>query len=144
MFFLIESGTPPKNSYCTVLNFLGALLRICLQNHLPCLVWSDIWMYVILVSMHILLGTALLYWWIIPNYLRVTFFPKQNENLEHLLTPCWSLLEFSRIKFEKSISTNWIFSLQKSILKLIFAGTSSKNQVWNRLKSILSNLIFQK
>ena len=36
--------------------------------------------------------------------------------------------------FEKSSSTNWIFNLQKSILKLIFAGyTGSKNPVWIRL-----------
>jgi len=66
------------------------------------------------------------------------------------LSPCWSVLEFWKIKLEKSILTNWIFSLQKSILKLIFAGyTFSKNQVWNRLKirSVeldFSKLIFQK
>ena len=36
------------------------------------------------------------------------------------LSPCWSLLEFWKIKLEKSISMNWIFSLQKSISKLIF------------------------
>ena len=37
--------------------------------------------------------------------------------------------------FEKSFSTNCIFSLYKSILKLIFAGyTGSKNQVRNKLK----------
>ena len=37
--------------------------------------------------------------------------------------------------FEKSISTNWIFSLQKSISKLIFADyTGSNNQVRNRKK----------
>ena len=46
--------------------------------------------------------------------------------------------------------TNWIFSLQKSISKLIFAGyTGSKNQVRNRLKIQFveldfSKLIFQK
>jgi hypothetical protein len=45
---------------------------------------------------------------------------------------------------------NWIFNLQKSILKLIFAGyTGSKNPVRNRLKIQFfeldfSNLIFQK
>ena len=50
-------------------------------------------------------------------------------------TPCWSVLEFWKIKLEKSSSTNWIYSLQKSISKLIFAGyTGSKNQVWNRQK----------
>ena len=65
-------------------------------------------------------------------------------------TPCWSVLEFGKIKLEKSSSTNWIFSLQKSISKLIFAGyTGSKNQVWNRLKIQFveldfSKLIFQK
>ena len=52
--------------------------------------------------------------------------------------------------FEKSSSTNWILNLQKSILKLIFAGyTGSKNPVWNRLKIQFveldfSKLIFQK
>ena len=45
---------------------------------------------------------------------------------------------------------NWIFSQQKSILKLVFAGyAGSKNQVRNRLKKQfvqvdLSRLIFQK
>ena len=53
-------------------------------------------------------------------------------------------------KFEKSSSTNWIFNLQQSILKLVFAGyTGSKNPVQNRLKIQFveldfSNLIFQK
>ena len=48
------------------------------------------------------------------------------------------------------IETNWIFSLQKSISKLIFAGyTGSKNPVRNRLKIQFvkldfSKLIFQK
>ena len=46
------------------------------------------------------------------------------------LSPCWSLPEFWKIKLEKSILMNWIFSLQKLILKLIFAGcTGSKNPV---------------
>ena len=44
--------------------------------------------------------------------------------------------------FEKSSSTNWIFSLQKSISKLIFAG--SKNPVWNRLNIQLAELEFSK
>jgi hypothetical protein len=44
--------------------------------------------------------------------------------------------------FEKSSSTNWIFSLQK---KLIFAGyTGSKNQVRNRLKIQFVELDFFK
>jgi hypothetical protein len=51
---------------------------------------------------------------------------------------------------EKSSSTKWIFNLQKSISKLIFAGyTGSKNPVQNRLKIQFVeldfyNLIFQK
>ena len=50
------------------------------------------------------------------------------------LTPCWSVLEFWKIKLEKSSSTYWIFSLKKSISKLIFEDyTCSRNQVWNRL-----------
>jgi hypothetical protein len=52
--------------------------------------------------------------------------------------------------FEKPSSTNWIFNLQKSISKLIFAGyTGSKNPVRNIIKIQFleldfSNLIFQK
>ena len=67
-----------------------------------------------------------------------------------ILTPCWSVLELWQIKLENSSSTNWIFSLQKSISKLIFAGyTGSKNSVWNRPKIQFveldfSKLIFQK
>ena len=39
-------------------------------------------------------------------------------------------LNFEKIKLENSILTNWIFSLQKSISKLIFSGyTGSKNPV---------------
>ena len=39
------------------------------------------------------------------------------------------------LNLEKSSWTNWIFSLKKSISKLMFAGyTGSKNPVWNRLK----------
>ena len=53
------------------------------------------------------------------------------------------------VPFEKSSSTNWIFNLQKSILKLISAGHSSKNPVGNRLKISFieinfTDLIFQK
>ena len=62
-----------------------------------------------------------------------------------ILTPCWSVLELWQIKLENSISTNWIFCLQKSISKLIFAGcTGSKNQVWNRLKIKFAELDFSK
>jgi len=66
------------------------------------------------------------------------------------LSPCWSVLDFWKKKLCKSSSTNWIFSLQKLISKLIFAGyTGSKIPVRNRLKiqSIkldFSKLIFQK
>ena len=56
------------------------------------------------------------------------------------LFPCWSVLEFWKFKLEKSSSTNWIFSQQESILKLICAG--SKNQVWNRLKIKFMELDF--
>ena len=71
-------------------------------------------------------------------------------SVQTCLTPCWSVLEFWKIKLEKSSSTNWIFNLQKSISKLIFAGyTGSKNPVQNRLKIQFvdldfSKLIFQK
>ena len=51
------------------------------------------------------------------------------------LTPCWSVLELKKIKLENSSSMNWIFSLQKSISKLICVGyTGSKNQVRNSVK----------
>ena len=79
---------------------------------------------------------------------------KQFKPVQHsrpqALTPCWSVIDFWKNKFEKSSSTNWIFNLQKSILKLIFVGyTGSKNTFRNRLKIQLvkldfSNLIFQK
>ena len=58
-----------------------------------------------------------------------------------------SLLDFWKVKFEKLSSTNWIFDLQESILRLIFAGyTGSKNSVRNRQLGELdfSNLTFQK
>ena len=64
------------------------------------------------------------------------------------LLPYPSLLDFWKIKFEKSSATNWIFNLQKSISKLIFAGyTGSKNPVRSRRKIQFveldfSNLIF--
>ena len=48
--------------------------------------------------------------------------------LYHLIRPIH--LYLIKIKFEKSSMTNWIFYLQKSILKLIFAGyRGSKNPV---------------
>jgi hypothetical protein len=54
-------------------------------------------------------------------------------------------LIFEKSSWKKVISTNWNFSLQKSNSELIFAGnTCSKNPVQKRLKSSLSNLIFQK
>ena len=52
-------------------------------------------------------------------------------------------LNFEKIKLENSILTNWIFSLQKSISKLIFADyTGSKNQVRNRKKIHFAELDF--
>ena len=65
-------------------------------------------------------------------------------------SPGWFIFDFWKIKLEKLSLTNWLFSLQKSILKLIFAAyTGSKNPVWNRLKMQFveldfSKLIFQK
>ena len=47
--------------------------------------------------------------------------------------------------FEKSSSTKWMFNMQKSISKLIFAGyTGSKNPVRNRLKKQFIELDFSK
>ena len=61
------------------------------------------------------------------------------------LTPYWSVLDFWKIKLEKSSSTDCLFSLQKSISKLIFAGyTGSKNPVQNRLKIQFVILFFSK
>ena len=68
-----------------------------------------------------------------------------NTKHETTLSPCWSVLKFWKINLEKSSSTNWNFSLQKSISKLIFAGyTGSKNQVQNRLKIHFIELDFSK
>ena len=64
------------------------------------------------------------------------FFKNHDRPLEIRMTPCWSVLEFCKIRLEKSSSKNWIFSLQKSILKLIF-----KILLEIDLKSSLSNLI---
>ena len=47
-------------------------------------------------------------------FVRVTSFGEKisnNINLKGKQTPCWSVLDFWKIKFEKSSSTNWIFSL---------------------------------
>ena len=66
------------------------------------------------------------------------------------IIPCWFVLDYSKIKLEKSSSTNWIFNLEKLIAKLISAGyRGSKNPVWNKLKIQFnkldfSNLIFKK
>ena len=60
-------------------------------------------------------------------------------------TPYPSVLDFWKIKFEKSCSTNWIFYLQQSISKLIFAGyAGSKNPVRNGLKIHFVELDFSK
>ena len=73
------------------------------------------------------------------------FFKNHDRPLEIRMTPCWSVLEFCKIRLEKSSSKNWIFSLQKSILKLIFAAyTGSKNPVWKRLKIQFIELDFSK
>ena len=92
---------------------------------------------------------------IFRDHVRVFFLPAfaykfWGYSRNTMLSPCWSILEFWKIKLENSSLTNWIFSLQKSISKLIFAGyTGSKNSVWNRLKIQFvelnfSKLIFQK
>ena len=54
-----------------------------------------------------------------------------------IVTPCWSVLEFKKkIKLENSSSMNWIFSLQKSIWKLIFASyTGSKKSSLKKTKN---------
>ena len=71
-----------------------------------------------------------------------------TQNCKTLLSPCWSAVDFWKIKFEKSSWTNLIFC--PHILKLNFAGyRGSKNQVGNRQKIKfvqldLSNSIFQK
>ena len=58
-------------------------------------------------------------------------------------SPYPSALDFWKIKFEKSSSTNWIFNLQKLISKLIFAGyTGSKNPIRNRLKFLIISPTF--
>ena len=61
------------------------------------------------------------------------------------LTPYPSVLDCWKIKFEKSSSTNWIFNLQQSISKLIFAGyTGSENPVWKRIKFKFVELDFSR
>ena len=71
-----------------------------------------------------------------PHYCEHPRIPKPNDSsVEGLVTlivipPVDLYWIFWKIKLEKSSSTNWIFSLQKSISKLIFAScTSSKIQL---------------
>ena len=50
-----------------------------------------------------------------------------------------TIFGYKRAFFEKSSLMNWIFNLQKSISKLIFAGyTGSTSSVRNRLKITLT------
>ena len=58
------------------------------------------------------------------------------------LSPFWSVLDFWKVKLGKSSSTNWIFSLQKSISKLILV--SYTGPVRNRLKIQFVELDFSK
>ena len=75
---------------------------------------------------------------------------RQWSSSEYYSVPLLICTWFLKNQVVKSSLTNWIFSLQKSILKLIFAGyTSSKNPVRNRQKiqfieHDFSKLIFQK
>ena len=82
----------------------------------------------------------------IVSFVNLSFnFRNQVASKQNIHSPCWSVLEFWKIKLEKSSLTNWIFSLQKSISKFIFAGyTGSKNQVRNRLKIQFFELDFSK
>ena len=78
------------------------------------------------------------------------FFQRVLQLSTNSLTHYPSVLDFWKIKFEKSSSRNWIFDLQKSISKLIFPGyAGGKSPVQNRLKIQFvkldfSNLIFKK
>ena len=59
------------------------------------------------------------------------------------INPNPSVLDFWKIKFEKSCFTNWIFNLQKSIFKLIFLGYTDAVKI-QFVELDFSNLIFQK
>ena len=88
----------------------------------------------------ILLDRKLCYRRSVCTYISIpTIYMYKVESIECIVwlsyqTPCWSVLEVGKFKLEKLSLTNWIFNLQKSISKLIFAGyTGSKNPVRNRL-----------
>ena len=49
------------------------------------------------------------------------------------ITPYPFVLDFWKIKFEKSSSMNWIFNVQKSIPKLIFAGYTGSKKLFDWL-----------
>ena len=92
--------------------------------------------YIRTVSSNRLLSTLLIQFWtkqdVHSQCLNVSATPIMAMGCQQCLplTPCWSVLEFWKIKLEKSSSMNWISSLQKSISKLIFEGyTGSKNPV---------------
>ena len=83
---------------------------------------------------------------LLSTYIRILIHLKEFD-CQIILQACWSVLEFWKIKLEKSSSTNRIFSMQKSISKLKYTG--SRNQVRNRLniqfvELDFSKLIFQK
>ena len=84
----------------------------------------------------ILLDRKLCYRRSVCTYISIpTIYMYKVESIECIVwlsyqTPCWSVLEVWKFKLEKLSLTNWIYSLQKSISKLIFADyTGSKNPV---------------
>ena len=47
-----------------------------------------------------------------------------------LLAPCWSLLEFWKVKLKNSSSTKWIFSLQNPFWNGFLQATHAVGQTW--------------
>ena len=99
----------------------------------------------------------LVFWTMHAMFSPILWLPQHNNSLLSLLqellayflysqeslSPCWSVLEFWKIKLGNSSLKNWIFSLQKSVSKLIFVAYKAvKIQFEIDEKSSLLTLIF--
>ena len=87
--------------------------------------------------------------WPTSNLFCFIFSPEKTSSQKQKKTPRIGSLSSCKAVQYCTFSTNWIFNVQRSISKLIFAGYKcSKNPVRNRLKIQFakldfSNLIFQ-
>ena len=134
-----------RNFLDSIRNHVSAWSRHLEAKYLKALLsWAIFWNSSHSLRGRISSGATVLWWWPESRLLHfrqflimqfLDFFRLPDSCIQTWFTPCWSVLDFWKIKLKKSSLTNWIFSLQKSISKLLFAGyTGSNNPVRNRLK----------